>query len=92
MVFFFHVTRNEEGLTPVHIAAVWGRSRILLMLLSNGGDPWLRDSEKGFTPLHFALKEKHWETALILQRYQLTDRRHRHNDSGNPQRYNLNFG
>ncbi|XP_034237690.1 uncharacterized protein LOC117643117 [Thrips palmi] len=83
--------RSEDGLTPVHVAAVWGRTGLLVLLLSCGGDPSLRDNEEGRTPLHLALKEKHWEAALILQRYQLMDRRHRHSGVHPTQRFNMNL-
>ncbi|KAJ1519136.1 hypothetical protein ONE63_011256 [Megalurothrips usitatus] len=83
--------RSEDGLTPVHVAAVWGRTGLLALLLSCGGDPWMRDAELGFTPLHFALKEKHWEAALILQRFQLMDRRNRHSDVHAIPRFNINL-
>ncbi|KAE8746958.1 hypothetical protein FOCC_FOCC006378 [Frankliniella occidentalis] len=83
--------RSEDGLTPVHVAAVWGRTNLLMLLLSCGGDPWLRDADYGYTPLHFALKEKHWETALILQKYQLLDRRHRLSEGLSVPRFNFNL-
>ena len=84
--------RNEDGLTPVHVAAVWGRTGLLVLLLSCGGDPWIRDTEQGLTPLHLALREKHLETALVLQRYQLVDRRNRYSEGHKPPRFNINFG
>ncbi|KAK3907109.1 Ankyrin repeat and LEM domain-containing protein 1 [Frankliniella fusca] len=83
--------RSEDGLTPVHVAAVWGRTNLLMLLLSCGGDPWLRDFEHGYTPLHFALKEKQWETALILQKYQLLDRRHHRSEIQSVPRFNMNL-
>ncbi|KAJ8976543.1 hypothetical protein NQ317_017951, partial [Molorchus minor] len=30
---------SDDGLTPVHIAAAWGRLEILTLLLASGGDP-----------------------------------------------------
>lgn len=83
--------RSEDGLTPVHVAAVWGRTGLLVLLLSCGGDPSARDNEEGLTPLQFALKEKHWEAALILQRHQLMDRRHRHSGVHTAHRFNMNL-
>lgn len=76
----------------MHVAAVWGRTGLLVLLLSCGGDPSLRDSEEGLTPLHLALKEKHFEAALILQRYQLMDRHHRRSGVNFAQHFNMNLG
>lgn len=91
-VIFTSLFRSEDGLTPVHVAAVWGRTALLVLLLSCGGDPWMRDTDHGLTPLHLALKEKHLETALVLQRYQLKDRRNRYSEGHIPPRFNINLG
>lgn len=55
---------SDEGLTPVHIAAAWGRVEILKLLLHCGGDPQLTDNCYK-NALHYALKED-WEEAVIL--------------------------
>lgn len=37
-------TRSSEGLTPLHIAAVWGCYQNLKLLLMNGGNPKTKDN------------------------------------------------
>lgn len=36
--------RSSEGLTPVHIAALWGCYQNLKVLLMNGGNPNCKDN------------------------------------------------
>ncbi|XP_022239590.1 ankyrin repeat and LEM domain-containing protein 1-like, partial [Limulus polyphemus] len=36
--------RSIDGLTPVHISVLWGNVLSLKLLLSFGGNPWLKDS------------------------------------------------
>lgn len=36
--------RSSEGLTPLHIAAVWGCYQNLKLLLTNGGNPKIKDN------------------------------------------------
>ena len=45
--------KSSEGLTPVHIAALWGRLQNLKILTSYGGDIYLTDDE-GNNALDFA--------------------------------------
>lgn len=63
--FFF---RSDDGLTPVHIAAAWGRTEILSLLLASGGDPEARDTNY-MTPLHYARKEDFVECLNLLRSY-----------------------
>lgn len=58
--------RSDEKLTPVHIAAAWGRVNILNILLKCGGDPTLRD-DQGKTPLDYAKEEGHWDIVDQLE-------------------------
>nr|CAH7734612.1 unnamed protein product [Callosobruchus chinensis] len=60
--------RSEDGLTPVHIAAAWGRSEILRLLLGCGGDPEARDSNR-LTPIHYAHKEAHRDCLKVLAQH-----------------------
>lgn len=39
--------RSAEALTPLHVAAAWGCSRSLELLLSQGADPRLLDQVRG---------------------------------------------
>ncbi|CAG9839599.1 unnamed protein product [Diabrotica balteata] len=59
---------SDDGLTPVHIAAAWGRMEILEMLLKFGGDPESRDSN-WMTPIHYATKESYLDCLDLLKSY-----------------------
>ncbi|EZA55879.1 Ankyrin repeat and LEM domain-containing protein [Ooceraea biroi] len=60
--------RSNDGMTPVHVAAAWGRSSILELLLANGGDP-LRLDNDGRTPFHYAFDEKYFKVITLLSKY-----------------------
>lgn len=60
--------RSDEGLTPVHIAAAWGKVDILKLLLRNGGDPEAKDLNRK-TPLHYAASENFTECLELLRAY-----------------------
>jgi ankyrin repeat protein len=82
-------SRSVDRQTPVHIAAAWGRVHIFHLLLLNGGDPWVHDSD-GNNAFHCACKEHHWDIVEILQRF-------RHMDSckegdRSEEKYILTFG
>lgn len=57
--------RSTEGLTPVHVAASWGRFQALELLLWNGGDPSLED-EEGQTARNMAESSGHWDCINLL--------------------------
>ncbi|XP_028128209.1 uncharacterized protein LOC114324549 [Diabrotica virgifera virgifera] len=59
---------SDDDLTPVHIAAAWGRTDILEMLLKFGGDPESRDSN-WMTPIHYATKESYPDCLDLLKSY-----------------------
>ncbi|KAL2749697.1 spindle assembly checkpoint component MAD1-like [Vespula maculifrons] len=60
--------KSDDGLTPVHVAAAWGRIRILELLLSNGGDPLQLDDE-GRSPFHYAFDGKYYKVITLLGKY-----------------------
>ncbi|KAG7196726.1 hypothetical protein KM043_016064 [Ampulex compressa] len=60
--------RSIDGLTPVHVAAAWGRCGILELLLVNGGDPLCVDDE-GRNPFHYAFDGKYYNVVAILGKY-----------------------
>ncbi|KAL1246032.1 Ankyrin repeat and LEM domain-containing protein [Trichinella spiralis] len=57
--------RNSDGLTPVHIAAAWGRLDNLKLLLLNGGDPLIADNDS-FTALDMAIEEQFWPCVKLI--------------------------
>lgn len=55
-------------MTPVHVAAAWGRINILQLLLANGGDP-LRLDNDGRSPFHYAFDGKYFKAVTLLAKY-----------------------
>ncbi|KAJ8717377.1 hypothetical protein PYW08_005776 [Mythimna loreyi] len=51
---------NDDGVTPVHIAAIWGRVENLKLLIGCGGDPSRRDLD-GHSAFDYATREEQWE-------------------------------
>lgn len=51
---------NEDGITPVHIAAIWGRVDNIKLLIGCGGDP-LRCDIDGLTAFDYAAREQQWD-------------------------------
>ncbi|XP_035435336.2 ankyrin repeat and LEM domain-containing protein 1 [Spodoptera frugiperda] len=51
---------NDDGVTPVHIAAIWGRVENLKLLIGCGGDPGQRDLD-GHSAFDYATREEQWE-------------------------------
>ncbi|XP_025161831.1 uncharacterized protein LOC105192406 [Harpegnathos saltator] len=60
--------RSNDGMTPVHVAAAWGRINILELLLANGGDPVCLDSD-GRSPFHYAFDGKYFKAVTMLAKY-----------------------
>lgn len=60
--------KSDDGLTPVHIAAAWGRPEILQILLSCGGDPEAQDSNY-MSPVDYAVKGEFPECVYLLKSY-----------------------
>lgn len=60
--------KSDDGLTPLHIAAAWGRPEILQILLSCGGDPEVQDSNY-MTPIDYARKGEFPECVYLLKSY-----------------------
>lgn len=55
-------------MTPVHVAAAWGRRNILNLLLRNGGDINIKDDENKI-PMDYAETENHTEVINLLKKY-----------------------
>lgn len=60
--------RSNDGMTPVHVAAAWGRTGILELLLANGGDP-LRLDNDGRSPFHYAFDGRYFKVMTLLSNY-----------------------
>ncbi|CAH1254153.1 ANKLE1 [Branchiostoma lanceolatum] len=61
--------RDEEGTTPVHVAASWGKLKCLQLLMVNGADPHTIDQE-GRTALDMALDYGETFCIQALQEYE----------------------
>ncbi|XP_059196322.1 ankyrin repeat and LEM domain-containing protein 1 [Centropristis striata] len=61
--------RSLDGLTPLHIAALWGCYQNLKLLLMNGGNPNIKDDE-GNTPRQLAEQQENRKCAQLIQEYQ----------------------
>lgn len=55
-------------MTPVHVAAAWGRTTILELLLANGGDPLFLDDDN-CSPIHYAFQGDHHGAVQVLTKY-----------------------
>ncbi|XP_043287545.1 uncharacterized protein [Venturia canescens] len=55
-------------MTPVHVAAAWGRAGVLKLLLAHGGDPLCLDDE-GRSPFHYAFDGAYYHIIAILGNY-----------------------
>ena len=51
---------NDEGITPVHIAAIWGKVDNLKLLIGCGGDPCRQDFD-GISAFDYAVREEQWD-------------------------------
>ncbi|XP_064619219.1 uncharacterized protein LOC135482788 [Lineus longissimus] len=58
--------RSSEGLTPLHVAATWGREESVRLLLQNGASPNAQD-ENGQTALEMAFEKGHLNIISIIQ-------------------------
>lgn len=60
--------KSDDGLTPLHIAAAWGRPEVLQILLSCGGDPEAVDFNN-LTPIDYAMKGEFTDCVYLLKSY-----------------------
>lgn len=78
---------TEDGITPVHIAAIWGRADNIKLLIGCGGDPSRRDFDN-MTAFDYAAREQQWEVYDYL--HNVVDQ---HDDSfGSKCAYSLDLG
>lgn len=65
----FILLRNDDGVTPLHVAASWGNYETLKLLLMNGGDASMVDND-GKTPSDLAFEENHLDCFNLLKWWQ----------------------
>jgi len=57
--------QNNDGITPLHLAAGNGRLEVVKLLLEHGADPNVQDHD-GRTPLHFAVEGCYVDVVRVL--------------------------
>ncbi|MFW6457497.1 MAG: ankyrin repeat domain-containing protein [Planctomycetota bacterium] len=57
---------DEHGLTPLHLAALQGRSRMATMLIARGADAEAREHRFGFTPLHMVCSQRYEPVVAVI--------------------------
>lgn len=57
---------NDDGRTPVYVAAALGHTEVVKVLATIGADCNAREKEHGFTPLHAAAEKGHIAIARLL--------------------------
>lgn len=67
---FFHsfFNRSDEGLTPLHIAAAWGRVEMVYLLLVSGANPELRDINR-MSSLDYACEHGYFEVMDLIKSF-----------------------
>lgn len=60
-------TANEQGNTPLHWAALTGKTAVVELLLGHGADPMLKN-KSGRTPLDEAMQGNHDATCELISR------------------------
>ena len=60
--------KDEDGATPLHLAADTGHKDIVELLISKGADVNAKDEDET-TPLYIAIEEGHTETANLLRKH-----------------------
>ncbi|XP_054728974.1 uncharacterized protein LOC129237983 isoform X2 [Anastrepha obliqua] len=58
--------RSNENMTPIHVAAIFGRVDIVSLLLKYGADHDVMDDERK-TPMHYAIEECHFEVLEVIR-------------------------
>ena len=64
--------KDDDGSTPLHVAAYNGHKEIVVLLIDAGADVNAQDvlgSNKGKTPLNAANEENHTELADLLRKH-----------------------
>ena len=65
--------KREDGSTPLHYSASEGHKVIVELLIAKGADVNVKSNVRGVntnkTPLDWAIKQKHAETAALLRKH-----------------------
>ncbi|XP_035679546.1 ankyrin repeat domain-containing protein 27-like isoform X4 [Branchiostoma floridae] len=75
-------SRDDKGLTALHVAAIYGRAEMIDLLVTKGGVVNATDYH-GSTPLHLACQKGHQSAALLLLHFS-ADVRAQDNDGNTP--------
>lgn len=59
---------ESDGLRPLHIAALWGREKIVKMLLDHGADLDLKCNDNN-TAISYAIHENHFNVIEVVQKF-----------------------
>lgn len=59
---------ESDGLCPLHIAAIWGREKIVKMLLDHGADLDIKCDE-GQTPINYAMQGNQFNVIEVIQKF-----------------------
>uniref|UniRef100_A0A3P9QCS6 Uncharacterized protein n=1 Tax=Poecilia reticulata TaxID=8081 RepID=A0A3P9QCS6_POERE len=59
---------QQNGLTPLHVAAHYDNQKVALLLLDKGASPHAM-AKNGYTPLHIAAKKNQMDIATVLLQY-----------------------
>lgn len=57
-----------DNLTPLHIACIWGREKIVKMLLQHGGDLDIK-SDENQTAITYAIQEDHYKVIETIKNF-----------------------
>ena len=60
--------KTTDGFTPLHHAAVSGRTDVIKLLLAKGAVVNAKNT-KGFAPLYYAVANGHNETTVLLRKH-----------------------
>lgn len=63
-----NLSGEVDRLSPLHIACIWGRPKIVKMLLEHGGDLELKSAENE-TPISLAIRENNFEVIEVIQKF-----------------------
>ncbi len=65
----YQIIALQHNITPLHVAAKWGRNNMVVLLLDKGASI-IAKTRDGLTPLHCAARSGHEEVVdTLLQRH-----------------------